>query len=74
MADINSKTDALHVEGLPAIDPEAEKALLKKIDRRLIPCVWLMYLMSYVSLSFPSSYICTCTLSNKHPHSSTAAT
>lgn len=35
------------------IDPEAERALLRKIDFRLIPCVWFMYLLSYVS-SFPS--------------------
>lgn len=35
------------------IDPEAERALLRKIDFRLIPCVWFMYLLSYVS-SIPS--------------------
>lgn len=33
------------------IDPEAERALLRKIDFRLIPCVWFMYLLSYVSSS-----------------------
>lgn len=31
------------------ISPEAERALLRKIDYRLIPCVWFMYLLSYVS-------------------------
>lgn len=25
-----------------------ERALLRKIDMRLVPCVWIMYLMSYV--------------------------
>lgn len=35
------------------IDPEAERALLRKIDFRLIPCVWFMYLLSYVS-TFPA--------------------
>lgn len=34
------------------IDPDAERALLRKIDYRLIPCVWFMYLLSYVS-NFP---------------------
>lgn len=26
-----------------------ERALLRKIDMRLVPCVWIMYLLSYVS-------------------------
>lgn len=30
------------------IDPEKERALLRKIDVRLVPCVWFMYLLSYV--------------------------
>lgn len=33
------------------IDEEKERALLRKIDYRLIPCVWFMYLLSYVSIS-----------------------
>lgn len=28
---------------------DEERALLRKIDRRLIPCVWIMYLLSYAS-------------------------
>ncbi|GAC76394.1 permease of the major facilitator superfamily [Moesziomyces antarcticus T-34] len=30
---------------------EEEKQLLRKIDRRLVPCVWLMYLFSYLDRS-----------------------
>lgn len=45
-------TDSIHIEGsrpsIP-IDEEKERALLRKIDYRLIPCVWFMYLLSYVS-------------------------
>lgn len=28
--------------------PEEEKALVKKIDSYLLPCIWLMYLLSYM--------------------------
>lgn len=42
-----------HVEDGPRSDTGQdadERALLRKIDMRLVPCVWIMYLMSYVSL------------------------
>lgn len=44
---------SVHVEeGQRAeIDAEKERALLRKIDFRLIPCVWFMYLLSYVSIT-----------------------
>lgn len=43
-----------HVEDGPRSDTghdasAEERALLRKIDMRLVPCVWIMYLMSYVS-------------------------
>lgn len=43
-----------HVEDGPRSDTghdasAEERALLRKIDLRLVPCVWIMYLMSYVS-------------------------
>jgi hypothetical protein len=28
--------------------PEEEKALVRKIDLYLLPCIWLMYLLSYM--------------------------
>ncbi|KAJ4410346.1 hypothetical protein N0V82_009250 [Gnomoniopsis sp. IMI 355080] len=33
------------------VNIEKERALLKKIDYRLIPCVWFMYLLSYLDRS-----------------------
>ncbi|RSH93567.1 hypothetical protein EHS25_007925 [Saitozyma podzolica] len=27
---------------------EAEKALVRKIDRRIVPCIWILYTMSYL--------------------------
>lgn len=44
-----------HLENGPRTDPgqdasAEERALLRKIDMRLVPCVWIMYLMSYVSV------------------------
>jgi hypothetical protein len=43
-----------HLEAGPRSDTgqdasAEERALLRKIDMRLVPCVWIMYLMSYVS-------------------------
>lgn len=43
-----------HLENGPRSDTgqdasAEERALLRKIDMRLVPCVWIMYLMSYVS-------------------------
>lgn len=43
-----------HLENDPQSDTgqdasAEERALLRKIDMRLVPCVWVMYLMSYVS-------------------------
>lgn len=53
----NQKGDmanSLHIEEGQhlEIDPEKERALLRKIDFRLVPCVWFMYLLSYVSRLF----------------------
>ena len=33
------------------LDAEEEKKLLRKIDMRLIPTVWFMYLLSYLDRS-----------------------
>jgi hypothetical protein len=35
-------------EGPIEFDAEEEKILLRKIDMRLIPSVWIMYLLSYL--------------------------
>ena len=31
-----------------AIDPIAEKRLVRKIDLFILPCMWIMYLLSYM--------------------------
>lgn len=36
--------------------PEEEKALVKKIDSYLLPCIWLMYLLSYMVTNPDPSY------------------
>lgn len=58
-----------HLENGPRSDngqdaSAEERALVRKIDMRLVPCVWIMYLMSYVSASMLGcillvSQICT---------------
>lgn len=30
-----------------------EKALVRKIDIRLLPCIWIMYLLSYMDVRLP---------------------
>lgn len=30
------------------VNPEAEKKLIKKIDLFLLPCIWVVYLLSYM--------------------------
>lgn len=59
-----------HLEDGPRADTgqnasAEERALLRKIDMRLVPCVWIMYLLSYVStlmhdglqlVAYPSSF------------------
>lgn len=35
-------------EAVDDIDPEEEKRLLRKIDLYLLPCIWIMYLLSYM--------------------------
>ncbi|POS71823.1 phthalate transporter [Diaporthe helianthi] len=50
-----SSTSA-HLEAGPQSDAgqdgsAEERALLRKIDMRLVPCVWIMYLMSYLDRS-----------------------
>lgn len=30
------------------IDPEEERRLVRKIDLCLLPCIWVMYLLSYM--------------------------
>ncbi|VUC21238.1 unnamed protein product [Clonostachys rosea] len=46
-----AQEDALSVQETSTeqilIDPEAEKALLRKIDMRLMPTIWALYLLSY---------------------------
>jgi hypothetical protein len=34
--------------GHEAIDPEAEKKLVRKIDMHILPCMFIMYLLSYM--------------------------
>lgn len=34
--------------GGDAIDPIAEKKLVRKIDLLILPCMWIMYLLSYM--------------------------
>lgn len=30
------------------LDPNAEKKLVRKIDLFLLPCIWIVYLLSYM--------------------------
>lgn len=34
--------------GAEAIDAEAEKKLVRKIDPYILPCMWIKYLLSYM--------------------------
>lgn len=34
-----------------------EKALVRKIDIALLPCIWIMYLLSYMDVSQPHSML-----------------
>lgn len=53
---LQEKSDILHIEkaevsssdSLPFIDPEKEKALVRKIDWHVIPLVMLLYLNSFI--------------------------
>jgi hypothetical protein len=47
--------DVANKTSVPAIqygeyipDTEEEKRLVRKIDISLLPCIWLMYLLSYI--------------------------
>ena len=48
------KAQTAHVERAPSPDrvyipgSAEEKALVRKMDRRLIPLVWVMYILSYL--------------------------
>lgn len=37
---------------------EAEKALVRKIDRRIVPCIWILYTL----VASPSNRLCHSTL------------
>lgn len=34
--------------GSDVIDPVAEQKLVRKIDLLILPCMWIMYLLSYM--------------------------
>lgn len=42
----SSNDDTVPIPSL--VDGEEEKALVRKIDLRLLPAIWLMYLLSYI--------------------------
>ena len=47
--DVAVKSDEPSLEGgRDPIDPEAEKKLVRKIDLLILPCMWIMYLLSYM--------------------------
>ncbi|KAJ9478483.1 putative High-affinity nicotinic acid transporter (putative) [Pseudozyma hubeiensis] len=43
--------DERHPTLTPAEEEEEERRLVRKIDMRLVPCVWVMYLFSYLDRS-----------------------
>lgn len=53
MSDIIKKEELEHIENIEQLDEltvpaSEEKALVRKIDLFLLPCIWLMYLLSYM--------------------------
>ena len=50
-ADVASPPSLSMDEDHVPITAEEERALLRKIDMRLVPSVWIMYLLSYLDRS-----------------------
>lgn len=56
----DTKGDLAHVDSAEITDfvyvpnTEEERKLVRKIDMRLIPMLWVMYILNYVSVLFPS--------------------
>lgn len=48
---IDPDVECFEKASLTRIDPEEEKALVRKIDVHLLPCIWIMYLLSYMDVS-----------------------
>lgn len=51
---INNSDGTTHAESVPSVDPGTEKRLLRKLDRRIIPCVCWIYLMNFMDRGKPS--------------------
>ena len=50
MDDIKYVEEAEETEPASADRKAEEKALVRKIDITLLPCIWIMYLLSYVDV------------------------
>ena len=56
MDDIKYVEEAEETEPASADRKAEEKALVRKIDITLLPCIWIMYLLSYMDVC-RSAYI-----------------
>ena len=50
MDDIKYVEEAEETEPASADSKAEEKALVRKIDLTLLPCIWIMYLLSYMDV------------------------
>jgi hypothetical protein len=55
MDDIKYVEEAEETEPVDADRVAEEKALVRKIDISLLPCIWIMYLLSYMDVRQPHS-------------------
>ncbi len=53
MDDIKYVEEAEETVATDAERMAAEKALVRKVDLYLLPCVWIMYLLSYMDVCRP---------------------
>jgi hypothetical protein len=59
--ELDLPSDVFHEEaqdGTQRVDPAIEKALLRKLDKRIIPMIVLLYLMSFMDRGTRSNIMC----------------
>lgn len=52
MEDVKYVEEAEEATATDADRAKAEKALVRKIDIQLLPCIWVMYLLSYMDVRY----------------------